>query len=103
MFLDQIVLNVSKKKQKNNGRIEGTSRRARAHHLRKWHAHMRARNAKSQKLSSTKQPCKRASTQMGGEIGAHMVPDLSVRRIQSPVWRPGGEYIDAEGVGCSGV
>ena len=103
MCFGQIPLNVSKKKQKNNGRTVGTSKKATAHHLRKWHAHMRARNAKSQKLSSTKQPCKRASTQMGGETGAHMVPDLSVRRIQSPVWRPGGEYIYAEGVGCSGV
>ena len=103
MFLDQIVLNVSKKKQKNNGRWHTTSKNGTPQHLRKWHAHIGARNAKSQKLSSTKQPCKRASTQMGGEIGAHMVPDLSVRRIQSPVWRPGGEYIYAEGVGCSGV
>ena len=103
MLLGQIVLNVSKKKQKNNGRFQGTSKKARAHHLRKWHAHMRARNAKSQKLSSTKQPCKRASTQMGGETGAHAVLDLSVRRIQSPVWRPGGEYINVEAVQPGGV
>ena len=103
MLLGQIVLNVSKKKQKNNGRLQGTSKKGRAHHLRKWHAHIGARNAKSQKLSSTKQPCKRASTQMGGETGAHAVLDLSVRRIQSPVWRPGGEYIYAEAVGYTGV
>ena len=90
MFLDQIVLNVSKKKQKNNGRIDGTSRRASAHHLRKWHAHIRARNRKTQKVNDTKQPCKRASTVVSRETGAHVRPNLFVSPIQSLVGQSGG-------------
>ena len=72
-------------------------------YLQKWHAHIRARNRKPQKLTITKQPCTRAITQMGGETSAHVVPHPFVRRIQSPVWRPGDEYIYVEAVQPTGV
>ena len=35
-------------------------------------------------------PCTRASSAMGKETGAHVVPDLFVSWIQSRAWQSGG-------------
>ena len=90
MFPRQIFLNVSKNAQKNHGSWHASSKNGTPHHLQKWHAHIKARNRKPQKLTITKQPCTRASSAMGKETSAHVVPNRFVSQIQSPVGRAGG-------------
>ena len=90
MFPLQILLNVSKNAQKNHGSWHTSSKNGTPHHLQKWHAHIKARNRKPQKLTNTKQPCTRANSAMGKETGAHVVPDLFVSWIQSPLGQLGG-------------
>ena len=90
MFPRQILLNVSKNAQKNHGSWHTSSKNGTPHHLQKWHAHIKARNRKPQKLTITKQPCTRANNAMGKETGAHVVPDLFVSWIQSLVGQSSG-------------